>query len=157
MNNHQMDEMNLDEHNWCRYLTFLLNNEEYAIEISRIREIRTWEKATFLPLAESFIKGVINMRGAIVPILDLRLRFGLKEVEPTQNTTIIIVQIESEEGSRLLGIIADQVLDIHDVEEKNIQTDSDINSRENNDCVVGMAKVDDKFLILLNQDKLLDL
>lgn len=140
---------------WQRYLTFLLDGEEYALEISRVREIRTWEKATYLPLSDPFVKGVINMRGAIVPIIDLRLRFGLEEIEPTQNTTIILVQMESEDKSRLLGIVVDEVLDIHDIKQVDVQTDCDMNNKANSDCIMGMVSTGDKFLIILNQDKLL--
>lgn len=140
-----------------RYLTFILDKEEYAIEISKVWEIRIWEQATYLPLSEHFVKGVINTRGSIIPIIDLRLRFGLDEIEPTQNTTIILVQVNDEERSRLLGIIVDEVRDIHDIPINDIQTELETGGKNQAGCVMGTVNVNDKFLILLDQNKFLDI
>lgn len=140
-----------------RYLTFILDKEEYAIEISKVWEIRVWEQATYLPLSEHFVKGVINTRGSIIPIVDLRLRFGLEEIEPTQNTTIILVQVNDEERFRLLGIIVDEVRDIYDIPINDIQTELETGSKNQAGCVMGTVNVNDKFLILLNQNKILDI
>ena len=137
------------------YLSFMLDNEEYAIDVGSIREIRTWEAATFLPMSERYVRGVINMRGAIVPILDLRSRFSLDEVEPTEKTIIILMKVIEEDRSRIIGIIVDEIKDLYHLKQSHIEQQCEFSKKSNAECVKGMARFDAKSLIILNQDMLL--
>lgn len=140
-----------------RYLTFKLEREEYAIDIFQVREIRRFEHSTPLPMSEPYIAGVINMRGAIIPILNLRARFGLEVIPAARDTAIIMVAINSGGRSRIIGIIVDQVSDIYTIANNQIESTPDLKKDKDNDCIKGITTVDDKLIILLHQDKLINL
>lgn len=140
-----------------RFLTFKLNREEYAVNILHVREIRNYELATKLPMTEEYIQGVINMRGAIIPLVDLRIRFGLKPVERTKNTAIIILQIQREKTT-VAGIVVDEVSDIYSINDSDIDPSPEINSNysDEENCITGVSNVAGKMLIILNQNNLIE-
>lgn len=104
-----------------QYLTFLLAHEQYAVDILSVEEIRSWEKPTKIPNAPQYVKGVINMRGLIVPILDLRLKFGIGEALYSETTVVIVLKIETEKIVRTIGFVVDAVSEVLNVEEKEIK------------------------------------
>lgn len=105
-----------------QYLTFLLANEQYAVDILSVEEIRSWEVPTKIPNSPSYVKGVINMRGLIVPIIDLRLKFGIGEAAYSETTVVIVLKIETDELVRTIGFVVDAVSEVLNVEERDIRS-----------------------------------
>ena len=137
------------------FLTFFLNDEEYAINVSFVREIRGWEKSVFLPNTEKFVNGVLNLNGEIIPIIDLRLRFELETKHPVDASSIIIVETDEGIKSKIIGLIVDKVVGVYDIESKNIKNAGKVNGPAISNCVLGLANVNDKFLILIEPNKTL--
>lgn len=137
-----------------RYLIFKVAGDLYGVNISSVAEIRAWEAPSSLPLAEPYVKGVISMRGEIVPVIDLRLRFGLPEVSPDSETSIILLQT-SEAKSRVVGAIVDEVSDIHQIKKDTIEKNFELSKRKNCDYFSGITTVKDSLVILINQNYLL--
>jgi len=140
-----------------QYLTFILSNEEYGVDILRVQEIRGWESVTTLPNAPEYIKGVINIRGTIVPIIDLRMRFGMKDVEYSPITVVIVLKVLNDEGrERVMGIVVDAVSDTYNIPEESLKPAPEFGDNIDLAYVKGLATVDEKMLILLDIDKLLN-
>lgn len=150
-----------------QYLTFLLAGEEYAVDILRVREIRGWEGATPIPGTPPYIEGIINLRGAIVPIIDLRERFGMPRafgIEPLESgpmgseaptTVVIVLQVEGRDKQRTMGIVVDAVSDVADVPEGELRPAPDLGTAIDTDFVRGLATVQGKMIIILDVDELL--
>ena len=134
-----------------KYLTFVLNNEEYGLEILKVREIIGLMDITPVPQTPSFMKGIINLRGKVIPVIDQRLKFGIPETEYTKETCIIVVNIEN----RLMGIIVDTVSEVLDIMAKDIEPPPSLGSSVKTDFMLGMGKIKGKVKILLNIDKVL--
>ncbi len=139
-----------------QYLTFILANEEYAIDILRVQEIRCWQAVTTLPNAPEYIKGVINIRGTIVPIIDLRRRFNMEPMEYGPTTVVIVVKVSAENRDRVMGIVVDGVSDTYEIPEENVKPSPDFGDKIDMDFVNGLATIDENMLILLDIDKLLN-
>ncbi|OQW94142.1 MAG: hypothetical protein BWK79_07345 [Beggiatoa sp. IS2] len=139
-----------------KYLTFVLATEEYAIDILRVQEIKGWCKVTPIPNTPTYICGVINLRGAIVPIIDLRLRFHLERLEYGPMTVVVVVKVLSGTRERIMGIVVDAVSDVYDVSENEIKPPPDFGSIISIEFVKGLATVDDKMVIVLDIDRLLN-
>jgi purine-binding chemotaxis protein CheW len=149
--------MNSDTSNIAnKYLTFVLATEEYAVDILRVQEIKGWSKVTMIPNTPNYICGVINLRGTIVPIIDLRVRFNLERLEYGQMTVVIVVKVLSHEKERIMGIVVDAVSDVYDVAETEIKPPPDFGSVISTEFIRGLATVDDKMVIILDIDKLLN-
>lgn len=133
-----------------QYLTFLLGDGEYGVEILKVQEIKSWGPYTPLPNSPDFLLGVINLRGAIVPIIDLRKRFDLPVVEYTSTTAIIIVRVECEEQHRVVGLVVDLVSDVYHLSQDAIQDDVDLTSEQHGNYIRGLGQIDDKMVILVN-------
>lgn len=134
-----------------QYLTFLLNGEEYGIEILKVQEIKSWGPYTPLPRSPDFVLGVINLRGAIVPILDLRARLGLPSTEVSSTTAIIIISAEYEQQVRTMGLVVDSVSEVNQLLPEDIQQASEVNSNVDPDGYISaFGRVDEKLIILLN-------
>ncbi len=134
-----------------QYLTFLLNGEEYGIEILKVQEIKNWGPFTPLPRSQPHVLGVINLRGAIVPILDLRAKLGLPTTDVTSTTAIIIISAEFDEQIRTLGLVVDSVSEVYQLLPDNIQKTSEANRTVDPEGYIrAFGSVDEKFLILLN-------
>ncbi len=140
-----------------QFLTFIMNNEEYGVNILCVQEIRGWESATPLPNAPSHIKGVINLRGTIVPIVDLRQCFGLDAIEYTPVTVVIVLKVETSKGSRITGIVVDAVSEVYTIADNDVKLAPDLGDAVDTSYVRGLVDVDKKMVILLEIDKLLSL
>lgn len=129
-----------------KYLTFVLGHEEYGLEISRVREIMGVVPIVALPTVPHYIKGVINLRSMVIPIVDLRLKFGLPEVEYTKETCIIVVDM----NEHLTGIVVDAVSEVLDIAEKEIDDSPTFGASVNTKFIIGMGKVKGKVKILID-------
>ncbi len=134
-----------------KYLTFRLANEEYGIQILKVREINGIMEITSVPQMPVYMKGVINLRGKVIPVIDLRLQFGLAEAEYTEKTCIIVVNVGRE-----IGIIVDTVSEVLDIDCENIEPPPDVGGGTvDNNFILGMGKVGDMVKILLDIDNVL--
>lgn len=140
-----------------QYLTFIMAKEEYGVDILSVQEIRGWETATPLPNAPAHIKGVINLRGTIVPIIDLRKCFGLEGIEYTAITVVIVLKVKTDEGSRIMGIVVDAVSDVYALADSDMKSAPDLGEAINTEFIRGLVNVDEKMVILLDINKLLSL
>jgi purine-binding chemotaxis protein CheW len=139
-----------------QYLTFLLDDEYYGLEILRVQEIRGWTPVTNVPNTPAYIKGVLNLRGAIVPIIDMRERFHL-ELKPYSNTTVVIVaSVQSESGQKTFGMVVDGVSDVLDLPADQIKPSPDFGTAIHTDFIRGLAASDDQMVMLLDIDLLLN-
>ncbi len=134
-----------------QFLTFTLQGEEYGIEILRVQEIKGITKVRPIPNAPPYVKGVVNLRGTVVPILDLRSRFGMSDAEYNQFTVIIMVSV----GSKVVGLVVDAVSDVLNIAQNAIEDTPEVGGDVDTSFFRGMGKVGDKLVLLLNVDKLL--
>lgn len=139
-----------------QFLTFLLADEEYGVDILRVQEIKGWNAVTPIPNTPEYIRGVINLRGTIVPIVDLRRRFGLEAVEYGPMTVVIVLKVMREDKSRVMGIVVDAVSDVYNVQDESLKPAPDFGSVVNVDFVEGLATVDETMVIILDIDHLLN-
>ena len=138
-----------------QYLTFLLGDEMFAIGILSIREIIEYGFVTDVPMTPPFIRGVLNLRGAVVPVVDLALRFGRKARDNTKRTCIVIVEIESTNGSQEMGVVVDAVSEVLEISHENIEPPPEFGARIRTDFIKGMGKIDGKFVIVLDLNRVL--
>jgi purine-binding chemotaxis protein CheW len=136
-------------------LTFVLGNETYGVDILRVQEIRGWSAVTKIPHAPSHILGVMNLRGSIVPIVDLRMRFALERVEYTAVTVIIVVSVMSHAGRRDFGVVVDGVSDVVDVNPAAVKAAPEIGSKGATDFIRGLVPIAEKMVVLLDIDRLI--
>lgn len=134
-----------------KYLTFFLSEEEYGIEILKVHEIIGQHPITRVPHTQKYIKGVINLRGKVIPIVNARLKFGMPAVEDTNETCIIVVSIHGTE----VGIVVDRVSEVIDIANEDTETAPSFGSGCNTDYILGIGKVQDRVMILLNIDRVL--
>ncbi|ALP52681.1 chemotaxis protein CheW [Candidatus Tenderia electrophaga] len=139
-----------------QYLTFMLAGEEYGLDILRVREIKGWDNVTPIPNTPKYIKGVINLRGTIVPIIDLRQRFSLDAIEYGPTTVVIVLKVNSEKGSRTMGIVVDAVSEVYNIDEESLKAAPDFGQAISTDFVKGLGTVDEKMIIVLDIDHLLN-
>ncbi|MBP3955740.1 purine-binding chemotaxis protein CheW [Gemmata sp. G18] len=133
-----------------QFLTFLLQDEEYGLEILRVQEIRGYSKITPLPNSPREVKGVMNLRGTVVPIIDLRVRLGLREAEYTRFTVIIVVTV----GAKIVGLVVDAVSDVLNVEAKEMVPTPDLGAGVDTSFLNGIARTGERLVSLLNVDRL---
>lgn len=138
-----------------KYLTFQLAGEQYGLEILKVREIIGMMNVTRVPGAADFIRGVINLRGQVITVVDLRAKFNIQSVEDTENTCIIVVQLEREVRQLTLGIIVDQVCEVADITEDQIAPAPSFGQGIENNFILGMGKMDQKVLTILDINKVL--
>ena len=138
-----------------QYLTFIMANEEYGVDILRVQEIRGWEHVTPVPNTPKYIKGVINLRGTIVPLVDLRERFGVEQIPYGPTTVVIVLKVITKDSERIMGIVVDAVADVYNIEDDKIKPAPDFGSVVSIEYVQGLASIDEKMLIVLDIDKLL--
>lgn len=135
-----------------QFLTFRLDGQEYGIAILKVQEIKGWDKMTPIPNSPPYVKGVLNLRGVIVPVFDLRLRFGLPETVRDAFTVIIVVNI----GGRMAGIVVDAVSDVINVSLEQQCAAPEYEGQQNREFIKGLAQVEDKLLILLDIDRMVN-
>jgi purine-binding chemotaxis protein CheW len=138
-----------------KYLTFQLDKEEFGIKVLKVREIMGLQEITAVPQTPSHVKGVINLRGKVVPVVDLRLKFGLPAAEYTQRTCIIVTQVQGESGPVLIGIVVDGVSEVLNLTGQEIEDTPDFGDEAGVRYLLGMAKVKGKVKILLDIDQVL--
>ncbi len=133
------------------YLTFRLDREEYGIDILKVQEIRGYEPPTRIANAPSFIKGVVNLRGTIVPIVDMRLKFNCANAQYDAFTVVIVLNLHH----RIVGIVVDSVSDVMELAPENLRPAPDVDSVIDGDSVIGLGSLNDRMLILLDIEKLM--
>ncbi len=136
-----------------QYLTFKLEDEVFALDISKVREVLDFTTVTKVPKTPEFMRGVINLRGSVVPVVDLRLKFGMSRTEKTVNTCIIITEVTVDNETTVLGALADSVQEVMDLEPGQIEAAPKIGTRLNTEFIRGMGKRDNTFVIILDIDK----
>lgn len=139
-----------------KYLTFSLAGEEYGIEITKVREIIGMLPITTVPQTPDSIKGVINLRGKVIPVVDLRLRFGMDEVDYTETTCILVVDLTGQAGNILMGVVVDTVSEVLSVKAEDIEDAPTFGTKLDTDYIRGMAKIEAGVKILLDIDKVLN-
>lgn len=139
-----------------QYLTFILKDVEYGVDILRVQDIKGWEAVTPIPNTPEYIQGVMNLRGTIVPIIDLRLRFGLERIDYGKTTVIVVLKVISEDSERIMGIVVDSVSDVYNVAKQDIKEAPDFGATVHTEFISGLATVDEKMVIILDIDHLLN-
>lgn len=137
-----------------QYLTFKLAEEIFAFDVAKVREILELTTITKVPQTPEFMRGVINLRGSVVPVIDLRLNFGMTRTEQTINTCIIVVEVNLEEEIIVLGVLADSVQEVVEMEPESIEPPPQLGTRLNTKFIKGMGKVGNDFVMILDIDKI---
>lgn len=135
------------------YLSFNLGEEEFAAHVSKVLNILEMVKITEVPKAPEYMKGVINLRGTVLPVVDTRIKFGMTPTEYTTNTCIVVMEVEMEGEIVNVGALVDSVQAVLEIEESQIQPPPSIGSKYKSEFIQGMAKIDEKFVMLLNMEK----
>ena len=136
-----------------QYLSFNLEDEVFALDISKVREVLDFTTVTKVPKTPDYMRGIINLRGSVVPVIDMRLKFGMTETEKTVNTCIIIVETTLDGEKISIGALADSVQEVFDLDADQIEPPPKIGTRLNIDFIKGMGKRDGEFVIILNIDE----
>jgi len=139
-----------------QYLTFILNGEEYGLDVLTVQELRSWEDTTPIPNTPPYVLGVINMRGVVVPIINLRNRFGLEHLDYGPTTVVVIVKVVAAGKERVLGIVVDAVSEVYDIKPADMQPPPDMEGAISIDFVTALATIDEKMIILLDINKLIN-
>ena len=138
-----------------QYLTFTLRGEMFAIGILNIKEILEYGQLTGVPMMPEFIRGVINLRGSVVPVVDLAARFGGKRSEVTKRSCIVIIEVNGEDGRQDIGVVVDAVSEVLEIPATEIEPPPAFGAKIRADFIQGMGKVDGRFVIILNVDRVL--
>jgi len=136
-----------------QYLTFTLADEVFAVDVARVREILEMPSITKVPQVPDFMRGVINLRGCVVPVIDLRLKFGMQETAQTVNTCIIVVEVVMDGETTILGALADSVQEVIEMEPSQIEAAPHIGTHLNTEFIKGMGKHDGHFVMILDIDR----
>jgi len=136
-----------------QYLTYKLGDETFALDITKVREVLDFTTVTKVPRTPEFMRGVINLRGSVVPVVDLRLKFGMTKTENSVNTCIIITEVTVDGDTTILGCLADSVQEVLDLDEEHIAPAPRIGTKLRTEFIRGMGKRDDRFIIILDIDK----
>lgn len=139
-----------------QYLTFMCDSEEYGVDILRVQEIKGWDSATRVPHSAPYVLGVMNLRGTIVPIINLRTRFGLAERPFDASTVVIVVRMRSQDRERTVGMVADAVSEVYGLADDDIRPPPDVGGRPDLAYLSGIATVNNKMVMLLDIDRLVD-
>ena len=139
-----------------KYLTFMLASEDYGIGILKIKEIIGMMPITSVPQTPSFVKGVVNLRGKVIPVVDLRLKFGMPAIDYTERTCIIVVEISGQAGAIKIGVVVDAVSEVLNINGEDIENTPAFGTSVNIDYILGMAKMGGSVKILLDIDKVLN-
>ncbi len=136
-----------------QYLTFKLGNEIFATDVAKVREVLDFTAITAIPRTPDFMSGVINLRGSVVPVVDLRLCFGMSRTDRTRNTCIVVVKVLLDNESTIIGALADSVEEVLDLEPDQIQPPPRIGTQIRTDFIKGMGKRDNQFVMILDIDR----
>lgn len=135
------------------YLSFNLGEEQFAAHVGKVLNILEMTKITEVPKAPEYMKGVINLRGTVLPVVDTRIKFGMTPTEYTTNTCIVVMEVDMEGDVVQVGALVDSVQAVLEIEESQIQPPPSIGSKYKSEFIYGMAKVDDRFIMLLDMEK----
>jgi purine-binding chemotaxis protein CheW len=138
-----------------KFLTFLLDQEIYGIPIKKAREIIGVMEITHIPKTKNYIKGVINLRGKIIPIIDLRLKFGMEEKSYTDRTCFVVIEIGTEEGRYLVGVAVDTVAEVVNIQKNEIDLPPEYDAQLDNNFLAGMGKLKDRVVMILDIEQVL--
>jgi purine-binding chemotaxis protein CheW len=138
-----------------KFLTFLMANEKYGLEILKVREIIGMMDVTPVPTTPAFVRGVINLRGKVIPVVDLRLKFGMEAKEDTPRTCIIVVQLARAAQEMIMGIIVDEVSEVLDISQDQIEPPPSFGADIRTDFILGMGKVNQRVVTMLDIDRVL--
>ena len=136
-----------------QYLTFKLADEVFAVDVAKVREILDFTSITRVPKMPEFMRGVINLRGSVVPVVDMRLKFGMEQTEKTVNTCIIVLEVLMEGEATVVGALADSVQEVFELEPEQIEPAPRIGTKLNTDFITGMGKHGEQFIIILDVEK----
>jgi purine-binding chemotaxis protein CheW len=136
-----------------QYLTFKLEEEVFALDVAKVREILDFTTVTKVPQTPDFMRGVINLRGSVVPVVDMRLKFGMTKTEKTVNTCIVVVEVDMEKETTVLGALADSVQEVIELEPNQIEAAPKLGTGMKMDFIRGMGKQDGRFVMILDIDK----
>lgn len=139
-----------------QYLTFILDGEEYGVPILKVSGIQGWEKTTPIPNSPEYVKGIINLRGEVVPIIDLRKRFGLAEKAYDAHTVVIVIKVEQSDKTRTVGLVVDAVADVYDISNDAMHDTPDFGGKIQDDFVHGLGMINEKMVIVLEINNLVD-
>lgn len=139
-----------------QYLTFMLEGEEYAVEILQVQEIKGWDTVTRVPNTPEYVLGVINLRGAVIPIIDLRKRFNLSSIEYGPTTVIIVVKVSASQSEHIVGMVVDGVSEVYRFNKEDVQPPPDLGNTISTEFVRGLVAIEDKMVILLEIDHLIN-
>jgi len=140
-----------------QYLTFILDGEEYGVPILKVNGIQGWERTTPIPNSPDYVMGIINLRGEVVPIIDLRKRFGLEKIPYDSHTVVIVVRIGgTNDKKRTVGLVVDAVADVHDIDQEQIHSTPEFGGKIDDNFVKGLGMIGEKMVILLEIDNLID-
>lgn len=135
-----------------QYLTFKLNNEIFGVDVAQVREILDCVKITKVPQTPDFMCGVINLRGSVVSVVDMNLKFGMSKTEKTVNTCIVVVEVTIDGSTTVIGALVDSVQEVFEIEPQNIEPAPKIGTKLKTEFIKGMGKRDDDFIIILDID-----
>ncbi len=138
-----------------KYLTFALANEEYGLGVMKVKEIIGMMPVTRVPRTPNYVLGVINLRGKVIPVIDLRLRFAMETVEFTDRTCVIVVEIDGPSGSAMIGVVVDSVSDVLNIKEEDIEGELSFGASLDTEYIFGVAKMEKGVKILIDIDKVL--
>ena len=139
-----------------QYLTFVLDDEEYGVPILSVRGIQGWQKTTPIPNSPDYVMGIINLRGEVVPIIDLRKRFKLETIPYSTNTVVIVVKLEQGSEEKTVGLVVDAVADVHDINSDEMRETPEFGSDISNEFVKSLGLIDEKMVIILDINQLID-
>lgn len=139
-----------------KFLTFVLGEEIYGLPIKKAKEIIGMMEVAHIPKTQGYIKGVINLRGKIIPIIDLRLRFGMAEKAYTERTCVIVIEVNAHESQRLVGIAVDTVSEVVNIQKREIEPTPEYDAQIEGNFLIGLGKIKEKVILILDIDKVLN-
>jgi len=139
-----------------QFLIFMLSGEKYGVDILAVQELRGWEEATRIPNTPSFVLGIINVRGLVIPVIDLHERFGMKRKAYGSTTAVIIIRQQYQKVGRMIGLVVDAVSDVYDISGSQVQPPPDMDAAFANRFVTGLASMDQHMIILLDINTLIN-
>ncbi|PID61558.1 MAG: chemotaxis protein CheW [Gammaproteobacteria bacterium] len=153
----QVSDSNLHDTNGMdQFLTFVLAGEHYGVDILRVQEIKGWEGVTPMPNMPDAVLGIINLRGTVVPVIDLRRHFRMADATFDKTTVVIVVKVRDEEhGERTMGIVVDAVSEVHNIPKEDLKPAPEFGDGVDSDAIRGLASIDERMIIMLDIDRLL--
>lgn len=141
--------------NTDQFLTFSLSGEEYGVDILDVQEVKVWTNVTQLPNTPPYVKGVLNLRGSVVPVIDLRICFGIESIDYNDTTVIVVLKLNIGNEDRIVGLVVDAVSDVLDIDKDKIRSTNEFDLTQNTESITGVATLENKMVILLDPSRLI--